>query len=88
MDFETFLSLKKNFLQNLDMVWLITGHLDEKEALKIVECTENSLKFKRISEEDVESSSRCVKLRDRTVYNLENQNLLSNNPNSACKCIW
>ena len=43
MNFETFLSLKKNFLQNLDMVWLITGHLDEKEALQIVECTEDSL---------------------------------------------
>ena len=70
------------------MVWFISGHLDEQDALKIVECTENSLAFKRISEDDVESSKRCVKLRDRTVYNLEDQNLMSNNPNSACKSIW
>ena len=53
MDFETFLSLKKNFLKNLEMVWLITGHLDEEQALKIVNTTESALTFKRINEDDV-----------------------------------
>ena len=52
MDFQLFLSLKNNFLKNLEMVWLITGHLDKNQALQIVETTENTLKYKKISEED------------------------------------
>ena len=59
--------MKETFLRNLEMIWLIQGHLTEQDALEMVDTTEKAIKFNRISEDDIEVS-RCIRLDDRTVY--------------------
>lgn len=87
MDFEKFMAMKKTFLMNLEMVWLIQGHLTEEDALKMVNETESALTFKRINENDI-AHSRCVRLKDRTVYYIEKENPLATNPNSVCCAVF
>ena len=69
------------------MIWLIQGHLTKEDALKMVEATEGALTFRRISEDDIQCS-RCIKFKDKTVYNLEQDNVSKDNPNSVCKAIF
>ena len=53
----------------------------------MVKTTESALKFTRISEDDLQHS-RCIKLKDRTVYYMEKDNVLATNPNSCCKIMF
>ena len=60
--------------------------MTKDEALKIVDATENSIKFQRIDRDNLDLP-RCVKLRDKTVYQYEIKNTCPNNPNSCVEVI-
>ena len=87
LTFDKFLDMKSKFLQNLEMIWLIQGHLTKEDALQMVETTENALTFRRISEDDI-SAGRCIRLKDRTIYSFEKDNISEKNPNSCCKAVF
>ena len=87
MDFAQFLAYKDQWLQNINMKWLITGHLTEEDALKMVDITETSIDFNKIDAGEV-TLSRCVKLHKGTIYNYENKNVLAKSSNSAVNCIF
>lgn len=72
--------MKKRWLKNIDLVWLIEGHLTEQQAKQVVVNTEEAMKFKRI-ESDKVSENRTVQLADRTVYNFRQVNEDAKNPN-------
>jgi insulysin len=80
LTFADFMEMKKRWLHNLDFIWLIEGHLTEADALKLVQITEDSIKFSRISFESV-PFQRTLCLRERTVYNYKHVNADPNNPN-------
>ena len=86
LTFDQFKSTQQQWLRNISILWLIQGHLTENDALKIVDLAENSIEFNRINESDV-SLNRCVKLKDRTVYEFERSNKNPRNPNSCIKVI-
>ena len=71
----------------MHLTWLIQGHLTEDDALKMVEVAEKSLDYTRINKDDI-NYTRLVKLKDRSVYNLEHSNMNADNPNSACEAIF
>lgn len=54
--------------------------------MKIVDATESSMKFQRIPRDAVELP-RCIKLKDRTVYEFEYTNPSPKNPNSCIDVI-
>lgn len=83
MSFEDFMRLKDRWLSSLELTWLIQGHLTAQEALSLVNTAESSLKFERITEEDV-LLKRCVRLNDRIVYQYTKPNKDEKNPNSFC----
>ena len=86
LDYDTFITTQKTWLQNLNIRWLIQGHLTKEEALKIVDATENSIKFNRIDKNTLDLP-RCIKLRDKTVYQYEIKNISPKNPNSCVEVI-
>jgi len=53
----------------------------------MVDATEKALDFRRISEDDL-GSSRCICLKDNTVYYFEKDNASAANPNSVCKAVF
>ena len=69
------------------MIWLIQGHLTEEDALKMVNETESALTFTKLNSNQI-PTSRCVRLRDRTVYYIEKENPLASNPNSVCSAVF
>ena len=86
MTFERFLSMKKEWLRSLAIRWFIHGHLNEEDALKMVDQAENSIEFTRINRDDLQLE-RTVKLEDRTVYSYERENESPENPNSCTNVI-
>jgi len=53
VDFQKFLAFKKTFFRNIKFVWLISGHLDEARALKILEIAKSSIDHKVMDEDDM-----------------------------------
>ena len=43
LEFDRFLEMKSNFLQNIHMEWLIEDHLTRRDALDMVRLTEQAL---------------------------------------------
>ena len=60
--------------------------MTQEDALKIVDATEGSIKFQRIAKEAIELP-RCIKLKDKTVYEYEQTNVSPKNPNSCVEVI-
>ena len=73
-DFKRFLNLKDAWLSNISLEWLIQGHIKQQEASELVEKAEDAFSYNRMSKEAF-LSSRLVKMRDRTCYNLSEVNL-------------
>lgn len=59
--YEDFMKMKERWLSSLELTWLIQGHLTIHDALALIKTAENSLRFYRITEEDV-ILKRCVRL--------------------------
>ena len=83
MTFDDFTMMKKKWLKNLSLQWLIQGHLSQEDALKMVEITEQSLQSKMIAKEDCDMY-RLVKFQDKTVYNYD---VLHKNPDNPNSCV-
>jgi hypothetical protein len=45
--------MKQYWLNNLDLIWLIEGHLTKESALKMVQTAEDAIKFRRLNREAV-----------------------------------
>mmetsp|Transcript_17176 Transcript_17176/g.21684 ORF Transcript_17176/g.21684 Transcript_17176/m.21684 type:complete len:144 (+) Transcript_17176:1502-1933(+) len=45
MSYEKFLGMKRQWLNNLHVTWLIQGHLPEQDALKMVKTAETALDY-------------------------------------------
>jgi hypothetical protein len=69
------------------MEWFLMGHLTEEEAVKIVNDSEKSFKFKPISEDDV-SENRIIRLPTNYLAEFEEVNEDTNNPNSAIMVLF
>lgn len=86
LTYEEFKVMKKRWLQNLDFIWLIEGHLTEPDALKLVRMTEESINFKRINWQSV-PVPRTVAFRDRTLYTYTTKNGDPKNPNAYMRVL-
>lgn len=78
LDFEEFMKMKENWLKTLKFVWLISGHLNEESAKKIVDGTMSELKFEECNEALI-PPQRSLKFEPNTVCTVEQMN---RNPNS------
>jgi len=80
--YEIFMELKEDWLRNLHLEWLIQGHLEKEDAIKMVKIAEESLGHNHISRDDIDRS-RCVKLADKTVVNYKQYNTNKDSQNSG-----
>ena len=85
--FEQFVEKKQFWLNNLDLIWLIEGHLTKESALQMVKTAEDAIQFRRLNREAV-PRQRVVKLQDRSVYTKKENNLDPNNPNAYCRILF
>lgn len=67
MDLDTLKVFQKRWLNNLTLEWLVQGHLTQAEALEAINNAEAALNFKTMDKSLV-NKERCVRLKDRTVY--------------------
>lgn len=86
MSYEKYIEMQKNWLKNLKLEWLIMGHLEEEEALKIVDSVEGSLKYNKIEKEDLHTT-RLAKIPEMSIHEYNELNTDPANPNSAIAII-
>lgn len=85
--YEQFLEMKKRWLRQMHLTWLVQGHLTQDEALNMVDIAEKALAYVPIPKSEV-NFMRLVKLGDRSVYNFEEANVNEDNPNSCTESMW
>ena len=79
--------MKANFLQNINLEWLIQGHLTKNEALGLVSQTEQSMpQFSRI-EILPQQKLQIVKLRPTYYYEFRAENPKTSK-NSGCMTVF
>ena len=87
LDFDRFIQMKSNFLQNINLEWLIQGHLTKNEALGLVSQTEQSMpQFSRI-EILPQQKLQIVKLRPTYYYEFRAENPKTSK-NSGCMVVF
>ena len=79
------MEMKKYWLKNIRTEWLIMGHLEEKDAIDIVQRSEFNLKSKALNQDQI-PIARLVQLPSMSVHEFEQLNYDPQNPNSAVLC--
>eukprot|EP00347_Sterkiella_histriomuscorum_P004511 403360183 len=82
LDYKTFLDMKNQWLKNIKIEWLVMGHINQEDAVKIVKDCENSLVFNEISQEDLDYQ-RVAKFPPNYLAEFEEVNQDPTNPNSG-----
>ena len=87
LSFARFIEMKGAFLKKIRMVWLIEGHLTERDALEMVEITERAVgSFSAVKKQDLRMGV-CRKLKEGHIYNMESLNVSDKSKNSGCLVV-
>jgi secreted Zn-dependent insulinase-like peptidase len=86
MDVPKFLKYKDIWLRNVSLEWLIQGHITEERALTVVDQSEEALNFQGM-DKDLINLERCIKLKEKTVYQKSEVNV-DKNVNNCCIALF